>query len=547
MQLVLIAVVVPSLSIATTTTTSTTTLTTPRPNWLSGTITPEILDQYRALARERHEQAIQTARESLGERTTTTTTTTTITSTATTLPDMTPHITTRSLQNRQIPDFHSILGTTIHVSTLPFLSKEECQNVVQMAEDHQNWTTMSSGQYPVAGVLLTSVPSLRNWFHNKWYTSILPLLQRTYPTFINDTVTPASLPCVDHVYLFKYTTETGKQTGIHTDSGCLSFTMALNDEYTGGGTWFQELEDPVIEMTAGHITIRPGGLRHCGQAITNGTRYIIGGFCLHPNHVEYVRQLIGLGNDLMKSAAAQQQQQQDYVRAKEALMCAIWINPYFDGAFTHLAHVLMQLNEPKTAQEVLEYCLQHVNPNNEEVAFTLGGYYLKQDNYFDAKQCFDVCLRVNKNDVDAMMLLAQVCAGVGTKDGEASWYERIVTVPDASKETIASAYCNLGTLREGTDQEMEYYMKALELVPNHYQSRYSLGAAYASRNEWEMAATHFRLAVPLTDDKALVLTSLYKVTLKVVQSEPTQAAMMDRMQQVMGMDNYQLLAASRGK
>jgi tetratricopeptide (TPR) repeat protein len=211
--------------------------------------------------------------------------------------------------------------------------------------------------------------------------------------------------------------------------------------------------------------------------------------------------------------------------------------------------------------------LEEVNPQNGEVAYTLGLTYLKQKQYADAKKCLDICLRVDDSDVDAMMAMAQVCAGVGGAAAveEASWYERIILqVPhhdgassSSNKETVASAYCNLGILRP--NQEIEYYQKALGIMPDHYQSRYSLGATYASTQQWEAAAEQFRWAVRLAaaaakdDDNnksiILALTSLYKVALNIVQIErhDSQTAMLQRMQEVMGNENYELLAATKTK
>ena len=517
-----------------------------RPDWL--TVPNDTLLLYLQQARQRHHDAVKAATHSYWSANTNTNAVETGEDTVEAdVSDIT--LMKHTLQppgSWQLPDFSSDLAGTTIFTTLntPLFTVDECNDLIQKAESHFGngpWTTLPSGQYNVAGFWIHGVPAVHQWFNDNLKQKLFPLLLRAFPTFLESIDTL----CVDNAYLFKYTPETGRRTGVHTDSGCLSFTIALNsnNDYKGGGTWIEGLstEGGKIEMNQGHVTVRPGGVRHCGYAVEDGTRYIIGGFCMHKQKIEYVRILIGLGSQLAEQNKLQE--------AKDALECAIYLNPRFDGAFTHLAQVLVKLDQPDKAQKVLQHCLEQINPNNGEVAYTLGLMYLKQEQYFEAKKCFDVCLQADDCDVDAMIALAQVCAGVGTPDGEASWYERIVKVPNASKENLASAYCNLGNLKEGTDREIECYDKALEVIPDNYQSRYSLGAAYASRQHWSLAAHQFRAAANLVDDKAKALTSLYRVALNIVQQEShsSQVAMVSRMQEVMGPENYQLLARSKGQ
>jgi Tfp pilus assembly protein PilF len=61
--------------------------------------------------------------------------------------------------------------------------------------------------------------------------------------------------------------------------------------------------------------------------------------------------LIGLGSQL----ALQHNNNNKLTEAKDALECALHLNPYFDGDITQLAHVLVKLGETDNAQRVLEY------------------------------------------------------------------------------------------------------------------------------------------------------------------------------------------------
>ena len=68
---------------------------------------------------------------------------------------------------------------------------------------------------------------------------------------------------------------------MHTDKSEWTFLIALSEssgvDYEGGGTYF-ECIDSTVHLNIGHALIFPGKLRHRGQKITNGTRFLLVGF-----------------------------------------------------------------------------------------------------------------------------------------------------------------------------------------------------------------------------------------------------------------------------
>ena len=90
-------------------------------------------------------------------------------------------------------------------------------------------------------------------------------------------------------FIVKYEFAEGKQNqlSMHQDESTFSFTIALNsrDEYEGGGTCFEAtrpsgepdapFEARALATDAGGCVAFGGKLRHGGQAITSGVRYII--------------------------------------------------------------------------------------------------------------------------------------------------------------------------------------------------------------------------------------------------------------------------------
>jgi tetratricopeptide (TPR) repeat protein len=356
--------------------------------------------------------------------------------------------------------------------------------------------------------------------------------------------------CVDNTYLFKYTSETGRRTDIHTDSGCLSFTIALNsnDEYTGGGTWFEGLQgsadtNNVIEMSTGQVTIRPGGVKHCGHAVDSGVRYVIGGFCMNKRKAEHVRQLLANVND------------NDSSHRTKMLEAAVALNPALEIGYNILADKYEKDGHNEKARQVLEYSLQHVHPLSGPLAYALGSLYRQAGDTKKAMDCFLTCLKADEGDIDAMLAVSSMASEMGNVAMEREYCEKVLATPGAAPKIAAQAAANLGVLHQGEEKEVDYYAKAISLYPEAFPPRYSMACALAERGQWQESVDAFRQALTMVDvpepDRIRALQNLYKAAMSLIQSQgntvSSQAEMIERFQQVMGQDNFKGLAASRGQ
>ena len=91
---------------------------------------------------------------------------------------------------------------------------------------------------------------------------------------------------VHDAFIVKYEAAGQRELAVHQDESTFSFTIALNDrsEYEGGGTFFEGIREAgsedeytplALNADGGGVVCFGGKLRHGGQAITSGTRYII--------------------------------------------------------------------------------------------------------------------------------------------------------------------------------------------------------------------------------------------------------------------------------
>lgn len=91
--------------------------------------------------------------------------------------------------------------------------------------------------------------------------------------------------CLDdrepHMVKYDVTKKERQKLAMHTDKSEWTFLIALSDgcgmDYEGGGTFFECL-DATVHVQRGHAVIFPGKLRHCGQRISAGLRFLLVGF-----------------------------------------------------------------------------------------------------------------------------------------------------------------------------------------------------------------------------------------------------------------------------
>lgn len=171
------------------------------------------------------------------------------------------------------------LRSTVYVTTTPVLSISECDWAVAQAEAHAQhhggWSTARHYGAPTTDVPLNEVPALLEWFNGVLERCLTPLLQSQYGKRL-------VFRCSD-AFLVRYAAEGGQRhLPIHTDQSTHSAVIALNgaDEFEGGGTYFCSL-GTAVRPSKGHVlTLQGARVRHGGDPVLRGVRYIIAVFFL---------------------------------------------------------------------------------------------------------------------------------------------------------------------------------------------------------------------------------------------------------------------------
>ncbi len=157
-----------------------------------------------------------------------------------------------------------------------FLSKEECDAIIQEGEEYAcyyGWTTKRHDDYPTTDNSVTS-----NW---RCYDKIVSKIHnQLYPAYAKLFSIDSAKLYLEEIFLAKYdgnTPKAQKSLEPHVDGSEFSFIIALNNNYSGGGTHFIK-QNKTIRLNTGDVVIFCGQTRHAGLHVTEGIRYILPGF-----------------------------------------------------------------------------------------------------------------------------------------------------------------------------------------------------------------------------------------------------------------------------
>lgn len=170
------------------------------------------------------------------------------------------------------------------------IDKEMCQSIIQEAEDYASiygWTTKRHDNYPTTDNQVTYKWNTYNRISNYVHSQIFKELEKLY------NVNSYELG-INELFVAKYENSKNKQSelGEHVDGSEFSFIIALNDDYTGGGTHFSDSNE-TINLNIGDCLIFSGQNKHKGVKVVKGTRYILTGFINYKSY-NYCRDVLNI-------------------------------------------------------------------------------------------------------------------------------------------------------------------------------------------------------------------------------------------------------------
>lgn len=166
--------------------------------------------------------------------------------------------------------------------------------------------------------------------------------------------------------LVKYNASASQtQLGMHRDGPLVTATIALNrdDEYDGGGTLIEAAAEArdgggsggVQRVRRGHVVLHPGAVRHGGEPITRGLRYVLVFFIFDADTVDHDRYCVLRANGLLAKALrirSQSPYRDDILRAAAtSFRAALALGASTEAAHVGLGQTLLELGRSSGGAE----------------------------------------------------------------------------------------------------------------------------------------------------------------------------------------------------
>tara|TARA_Y100000310_G_scaffold197283_1_gene197353 strand:+ start:107 stop:718 length:612 start_codon:yes stop_codon:yes gene_type:complete len=175
----------------------------------------------------------------------------------------------------RVKDWDAILieeGTDIY--TWPLFTVEFCKLMIEEAEEANLWTVARHEHYPTTDFLLKEL-RLDDMYMKVLREFGFPIAKHIWG--LEGKVWAENMTAEN--FLAKYSPKAQGHLNSHLDSSSYTITLALNNEFTGGGTWYNR-QKTLIKAPTGSACLFPMPThRHSGRYIDSGTRYIIVSFC----------------------------------------------------------------------------------------------------------------------------------------------------------------------------------------------------------------------------------------------------------------------------
>ncbi|MCK5725409.1 MAG: 2OG-Fe(II) oxygenase [Thiotrichaceae bacterium] len=159
----------------------------------------------------------------------------------------------------------------------PLFTAAFCEEIIIVAKHTADWTVKRHDFYPTNDVLLVDL-GLADMYQKVLEEFCHPIAREKW-RLEGD----CWMNMMDESFMARYRAEDQQSLNIHHDFSDYTFTIGLNTNFEGGGTWFvrqQVLGNP----KNGYCTLFPCITHpHGGRPTTKGTRYIIVSFCRRAN------------------------------------------------------------------------------------------------------------------------------------------------------------------------------------------------------------------------------------------------------------------------
>jgi GR25 family glycosyltransferase involved in LPS biosynthesis len=145
-------------------------------------------------------------------------------------------------------------------------TKEDCQRWIDISEKHGGWNPHPDDRFPSHDIHLKELGLWDEW-EDHWRRVIAPITDRYWR--------PSAHHHLRKAFTMKYSADTQKTLGLHTDAALVTGSMKLNDDYEGATLIFPRQGVTNKDIPVGKLILFPGPLTHGHfvDPLVSGTKY----------------------------------------------------------------------------------------------------------------------------------------------------------------------------------------------------------------------------------------------------------------------------------
>lgn len=169
-----------------------------------------------------------------------------------------------------LPAGNSLEVVGPEIVQMDFMSREECAKLIEKAERYGKWESMYGDKFPGQEVRIRVLDiNLFDKLEQHFVDQINPAIERHW--------WPLQMYGLRDAFIIRYSPETQKSLNCHHDASLVSAIVYLNDDYTGGDTYFPRQNFSTEGTEVGKMVLWPGQVTHGheGREVTSGTKYAL--------------------------------------------------------------------------------------------------------------------------------------------------------------------------------------------------------------------------------------------------------------------------------
>ena len=159
---------------------------------------------------------------------------------------------------------HKVIGPDMLL--IDFMSPERCREWIERSERNGSWNPHYADKFPSHDIHLKEL-GLFEEVEEHWSRVVAPICQRFWRPYVHHHLRKA--------FTMKYSEDTQKTLGLHTDASLVTGSVKLNDDYEGATLVFPRQDVTNKDIPVGKLILFPGMVTH-GHHVTrleSGTKF----------------------------------------------------------------------------------------------------------------------------------------------------------------------------------------------------------------------------------------------------------------------------------